>query len=292
MIINQQNLKTLYTGFKTVFNEAFSAAMAEYDKLAMTVPSTTSKETYGWLGTTTKFREWLGDRVVQNLEAHDWTIKNVSWENTIGVDRDSIEDDTYGVYRPLIAQLGEDAKRHPDELVFDLLARGFTEACYDGQYFFDTDHPVAGGSVSNFQGGTGTAWYLIDGSRQIKPIIFQKRKDYNFVAMDREDDEAVFSRKLFRYGVDARVNAGFGLWQLAFASRQPLDVSSYADARAQMMAFQGDNGKPLGIRPTLLVVPPSLEKAALEVVQAERLANGATNVYRGTAQVLVSPFLS
>ncbi len=292
MIINNANLNALYTGFKTVFNEAFGATPSDYEKVAMEVPSATRQETYGWLGQTTKFREWLGDRVIQNLEAHDYTIKNRSFENTIGVDREDIEDDTFGVYRPLIAQLGEDAKRHPDELVFQLLADGFTQTCYDGQYFFDTDHPVAGQSVANTQGGTGTPWFLLDTSRVVKPFIFQKRKDYNFVAMDNETDEAVFMRKHFRYGVDARVNAGYGLWQLAYASKQTLDLTSYADARAAMMSFKGDNGKPLGIRPTLLVVPPALEKQALDVVQAERLANGATNTYRNTAQVLVSPWLS
>ena len=292
MIINNANLNALYTGFKTVFNEAFGATPSDYEKVAMEVPSATRQETYGWLGQTTKFREWLGDRVIQNLEAHDYTIKNRSFENTIGVDREDIEDDTFGVYRPLIAQLGEDAKRHPDELVFQLLADGFTQTCYDGQYFFDTDHPVAGQSVANTQGGTGTPWFLLDTSRVVKPFIFQKRKDYNFVAMDNETDEAVFMRKQFRYGVDARVNAGYGLWQLAYASKQTLDLTSYADARAAMMSFKGDNGKPLGIRPTLLVVPPALEKQALDVVQAERLANGATNTYRNTAQVLVSPWLS
>ena len=42
-----------------------------------------------------------------------------------------------------------------------LVAAGFTSLCYDGQYFFDTDHPVgpneSPASVSNHGGGAGTA---------------------------------------------------------------------------------------------------------------------------------------
>ncbi len=81
----------------------------------------------------------------------------------------------------------------------------------------------------------------------IKPIIFQKRRDYQFVPMDSPDDEAVFSRKQFRYGVDARVNVGFGLWQLAYASKQALDVTTFGAAYAALMSIKGDNDKPLGI---------------------------------------------
>lgn len=296
MIINQASLAAAYTGFKTLFRNAFEGAPSDYEKVAMVVPSTKAIEVYPWLGRTTGFREWIGDRVIQNLMAHDFSIRNKSFENTVGVDRDDMEDDSLGVYAPMISQLGVDAKTHPDQLVFALLAAGFSTPCYDGQNFFDTDHPVRSGgsevSVSNHGGGSGTPWFLMDMTRAVKPLIFQKRRDYSFVAMDRPDDEAVFSRKQFRYGVDARVNVGFGLWQLAYGSKQALDADSYAAARTAMMGLKGDNGTPLGIRPTLLVVPPSLEKRALEVLKAERDAYGATNVYRDTAQLLVTPWLA
>lgn len=295
MIINRQNLQKVFTGFQTIFNEAFAGAPSDWDKIAMVAPSTTAAEQYAWMRTTTRFREWLGDRVIQNLSSSDYTIKNRKFENTIGVDRDQIEDDTYGVYKPMIQQLGYDAKQHPNELVFGLVKSGFTTTCYDTQYFFDTDHPVldangAAQSVSNFQGGAGTPWYLLDVTRPIKPFIFQRRKDYSFCAMDQESDEAVFSRGHYRYGTEARVNAGFGLWQLAYASKQTLDVTNYAAARAAMQSMTGDNGKPLGVQASLLLVPPNLEGAARTILNAEQIS-GSTNVYRGTAQLLVSPWL-
>lgn len=296
MIINQQSLAAAFTGFKTLFQNAFAGAPSDFEKIAMVVPSTKAVEVYPWMGQTTAFREWIGDRVIQNLMAHDFSIRNKSFENTVGVNRDDMEDDSLGIYAPMISQLGIDAKQHPDQLVFALLAAGFTTLCYDGQNFFDTDHPVLSGgaevSVSNHGGGSGTPWFLMDMTRAVKPLIFQKRRDYSFVAMDRPDDESVFTRKLFRYGVDARVNVGLGLWQLAYGSKQALDADSYAAARTAMMELRGDNGKPLGIRPTLLVTPPSLEKQALEVLKAERDAYGATNVYRDTAQLLVTPWLA
>ena len=297
IVINRASLNALFQGYKVLFQQAFDGVPADWDKIAMRVPSQTSKEVYPWLGQTTRFREWIGDRVLQNLMLHDFAIKNKPWENTVTIDRDEIEDDSYNVYGPMISQLGLDAKQHPDELVFALLAAGFGQSCYDGQYFFDTDHPVLQadgtiGSTSNFQGGTGTAWYLLDVSKMVKPIIYQVRKDYKFVAMDQETDEQVFTSKKFRYGVDARSNVGFGLWQLAYASKQELNADSYGAARAALMSMKGDNGRPLGVRPSLLVVPPSLEGSGLKVLQAEKNAYGATNIYMNTAKLLTTPWLS
>ena len=47
----------------------------------------------------------------------------------------------------------------------------------------------------------------------------------------------------------------------------------------------------LGIKPDLLVVPPSLEDAAEEILLANRNAAGATNTQKGKAKILVAPWL-
>jgi phage major head subunit gpT-like protein len=44
--------------------------------------------------------------------------------------------------------------------------------------------------------------------------------------------------------------------------------------------------------PNLLIVPPQLQQAALEIVSASRNASGADNVLVGTAEVLVVPELA
>lgn len=297
MLINRQNILDMSRGFQVIYQDAWNQAESMYDMVATTVPSTGSEEHYAWLGTMPRFREWLGDRVVQSLATSDFTIKNKDFELTVGVARNHIMDDKLGVYRPMFQMLGQEAKTHPDELVFTLLQAGFSSLCYDGQFFFDTDHPVraADGSMttySNFGGGAGTAWYLMDLSRPIKPIIFQKRTEYSFVSMDAPTDEQVFSAKEFRYGVDARVNVGYGLPQMAYASKQTLDATAYAAARAALAGIKGDGGKVLRFKGTHLFVPPSLEKAAAEVLTAARTTSGADNVMVGTAKLVVCPWLA
>ncbi len=293
MIINAGNLTRLFTGFRTVFNQAFEGAPSVFGRIAMTVPSQTKQETYGWLGQFPMLREWLGDRVIQNLSAHDYALKNKPFELTVGVDRDDIEDDTYGVYTPVVAEMGRSARQHPDLLIFALLKAGFATLCYDGQYFFDTDHPGKdGASLSNYAAGAATPWYLLDTSRAVKPLIWQTRKPYTFQSMINPDDEKVFMQKLYRYGVEARCNAGLGLWQLGYGSKVALSATSYGTARAAMMSQVGDEGQPLGIVPNLLVVPPSLEAAGREILMAERNDAGATNVWRNSAELLVTPYLA
>lgn len=296
LIVNRATMTNVLRGFQTIFNKAFETVDSDFAKVAMVVNSSTAEEDYKWLGKTTSFREWIGDRVIQNLAAHSYVIKNRSFENTVGVDRDDLEDDKLGIYTIPMQQLAYDAKTHPDELVFPLLANGFSQTAYDGQYFFDTDHPVQQPdgsvvSVSNMQAGAGPAWFLLDTSKPVKPLIFQKRRDYQFVAMDKPDDEGVFNQKLYRYGVDCRVNAGYGLWQMAFASKAELSEANLSAAIASMRSVKGDNGKPLKVQPTLLVVPPSLETAAKRLVMADQIG-GTTNILKGSAEVLSTPWLA
>ncbi len=297
MIINQANLGRLYTVLSTAFNRGLGLATSQWNQIATKVPSTTREEKYGWLGKVPNVREWIGDRVIHGISAHDYAIKNKSWELTLGVDRDDIEDDTYGVYNPLFEEMGMSTASHPDSLIFALLKAGFTTACYDGQNFFDTDHPVLDEdgvvqSVANTDAGSGTPWFLVDSSRALKPILYQVRKEFNFVRKDKPEDDNVFERKEYLYGVEGRSNVGFGFWQFAWGSKQTLNATYYKAAREGLQSMKSDHGRPLGIMPKLLIVPPSLEAAGLTLLNAEHDAAGATNIYRGTASLLVVPWLA
>ena len=297
MKINSATLDALRVGFKTSFQGGLGQHQSQHQRVATTVPSSAREEKYGWLGKLPNMREWVGDRVIQNLLEHDYAIKNRPFELSIGVDRDDIEDDTLGVYAPLFTEMGLSTAAHPDLLIFSLLKAGFATTCFDGQYFFDTDHPVvqADGtvaSVANTDGGGGTPWFLLSTRRALKPLIFQERKKPEFVSRDDAKDEAVWRKKEFQYGVDSRCNAGFGFWQMAWGSKQTLNATYYKAARAGIMGMKGDHGRPLGLVPDLLVVPPSLESDGVKLLNSEYAAGGETNEWKGTAELLVVPWLA
>ena len=298
MILNSGNLRTLYTSFSTAYQGGFDGVKPTYQRVAMTVPSSTSSNEYGWLGQFPRIREWVGDRVVNSLALHDYRIKNKKWELTIGVKKDNIEDDEVGIFSPMFQEIGRATASFPDELVWPFLAAGVSTPCYDGQFFFDTDHPVLAPdgtvtSVSNFGGGAGPTWYLLDLSRAVKPIVFQNRRSFDFRRMDAANDEVVFDRDEYRYGVDGRNNVGYGFWQLGYASKQTLNADNFEAALAALTGMKGDYGRPLGIGASgvTLVVPTSLNGAGRRVVKSTLVNGGESNPWEGAAELLVSPWL-
>jgi len=140
----------LAKGLLTNFYEGWDAVTPQVDRIAMRVPSTARSETYAWLGSLPRMRKMRGERIPAKLKAYSYTLVNEEYESSIEVKRADIKDDQTGQYGPLARSIGESARLYPDEMVFGtLLPNGFTELCYDGQYFFDTDHPVGDGTTQS-----------------------------------------------------------------------------------------------------------------------------------------------
>ncbi|MCF1741257.1 Mu-like prophage major head subunit gpT family protein [Paradevosia shaoguanensis] len=297
MLVTHGNLEGIFDGFNMAFNEGFGTVQSLHQTLATKVNSSWATETYAWMDQIPDFREWIGPRLIHQISASGYTIKNRDFEQTISVPRNDFEDDRYGVYAPLFTQMGQSAAQLPDKLLFELLSTAFAAECYDGQSFFDTDHPVKGRdgeetSVSNMQAGAGEPWFLLDTSRFIKPFIYQERRSFGqLVAKNQPQDDNVFNNKEFIYGSDGRGNVGFGLWQLAFGSKADLTQDNYEAARAAMMKVNGDQGRPLGITPTVLVVGPDNDRKGRKILKAATGANGATNESAGSAELIVSPLV-
>lgn len=297
MDLTRASLAALNVAFTTTFNTRLTGVETSYGRVAMTVRSTTRNQAYPKLSELGPMREWIGERFVERLETDGFVITNRKFEKTVAVQIDDISDDQIGIYTPLVSDMGQVAAELPDDLVWDQLEKGFNTTHYDGQNFFDTDHPVldeAGAevSVSNFQGGSGAAWYLIDDSRPIMPIIFQDREAAKITPKTSLTDDNVFNRDEFVWGAKRRCAAGFGAWQLAYASRQTLNAANYAAARAAMIAMKGHRGRKLNLKPKLLVVSAANEGAAREILLAERDSGGATNVWRNTAELHVESRLT
>lgn len=298
MNLTPSNLQILFQAYKAAFQQGFDSLGADamlYDKYCMVMPSTTLVEVYPFLKTLPRMREWIGDRVVHSLEAGDFSIKNRKFELTEGVDRDQIEDDTYGLYKPVYQEIGRSSREHPMELSVEVLESN--PICYDGQPLFDDDHLVldADGneqSVSNDMGGAGPAWYVMDLSRAIKPLIFQKRRDYDFRSINNLNDSQVFMTDKFMFGVDARVNVGPGLWQLIVRSKQTFNAANYEAARKRLEDLKGDYDRPLGLRHTHTMVPNGLEGAARKVLVNTLAAGGETNEWAGSSEMVKNPWLS
>lgn len=301
-IITPALITSLRTGYSQAFQDALAATPTDWANVATRVPSSSTSNTYGWLGQFPKLREWAGDRVVKDMAASGYQITNKLYEGTVGVKRTDIEDDNVGIYTPLFAEMGRGAAAHPDGLVFGLLAAGESALCYDGQNFFDVDHPIypnvdgtgTPALASNYDNGgasPGAPWYLLDCSRALKPLIFQERTAPELETLNSTQDEAVFVKDLYRFGIRYRCNAGFGFWQLAYKSKAALTAANFNAAWAAMASRPADGGRPLGVRPTHLVVPPTLRADALALIESQQIA-GSSNPNYKAVQVIVSPWVA
>lgn len=291
-------LAALFAGYRAEYQKALAAAaqLTQWNKVATLVPSTTGENMYPWLGQFPGLREWVGARVLKNMAAHGYAIKNRKYEGSVTVGREQVEDDQAGVFLPMFNEMGRASAYHPESLVFELLKAGTTSVCYDGQNFFDTEHPVyenadGTGAVTNVSNldvpgaNPGPMWFLLDTSRAIKPLIFQERTKPELTSKtDPNNSDHVFTHDEYVHGVRYRCNAGFGLWQMAHASRQVLNADNYGKARAAMQSIVADGGRPLKVKPTLLVVPPQLEAVGRKLLAKDE--NGG-NEWAGTAELFV-----
>jgi len=109
-------------------------------QLAMNVQSDKESEKYVWLGTAPQLREWVGGRQPKTLREINYTVPNKEFEATLEIPVDWIRRDKTGLIMMRVNQLIESARNHDAELLSTLINAADSALCYDGQYFFDTDH--------------------------------------------------------------------------------------------------------------------------------------------------------
>jgi phage major head subunit gpT-like protein len=304
MIITNATL----TALRTALREEFRTRMLELDAnpvwklLATIIPSSTKSNTYGWLGAFPQMQEWVGDRVVKNMAELAYQIVNKKWESTLGVDRTDIEDDNLGQYRVMARHMADEFERFMNRHLAQLIAGGFANLCYDGQKFFDNEHPVyantdgtgAAVNASNIIGTgmeTGAPWALLCLSGSLKPFIVQQRTQPEFEEITETKNESVFMKDRYLYGIRYRGSWGYGLWQQAVGSKAALSAANYEAARLAMQTFKRDGGDPLGITPTHLIVSPANEAAGRAILARELIGGGDSNPNYHTAELVVVPHL-
>jgi len=76
------------------------------------------------------------------------------------------------------------------------------------------------------------------------------------------------------------------------AATQALAMASLGAAATAMGSFKDDEGRPLNVTPTILLVPVALRDVANTLYTADRLEDGKVNLYKGMFKPVVSPRLT
>src|SRR5262245_28094492 len=146
------NTGLLTRGLRSEFFQRMETTPVFYRDLATRIVSNADRETYKWLGTVPRVREWGTGRLAQGLRTESYSVENLKYEATIEVDRDEISDDQTGQIRLRVGELAQRAATHKDYLISQLLIDGATSGnnSYDGVSFFNAAHVSgASGNQSN-----------------------------------------------------------------------------------------------------------------------------------------------
>lgn len=155
---------------------SFYAALEAYTgsnwiaPISMLFTSDQDQETYKWLGMPPALREWIGGRAAKGFRENGITIVNKTWEGTLVLPVDWVRRDKTGQIMIRINELAARASELDSKLLSLLIDNGAGNTygnCYDGQYFFDTDHSEGDSGTqtnnlvvsdySNLNVGTATA---------------------------------------------------------------------------------------------------------------------------------------
>lgn len=143
MLINSDVLKRIDERFKAIYQERLAKLPTWYLNFMELVVSPSLTTTYSFVVRSSRMREWIGDRTLQNLKAHSFTIVGKNWESTVGVDRNHLVYDQLGQVHGAIMGLADDKIHHFSDLCAAFIQNGTAAPylAYDLKPLFATDHP-------------------------------------------------------------------------------------------------------------------------------------------------------
>lgn len=264
-MINQELIESLFLQLSTQFHKAFDGNGEDefVAQFATVIKSNTRTVDFSWLGERPQMREWIGQRVVNQLKNFRYEAGYKEYELTMGVKVMEILDNTLSHYSLQSFSGGQEARMLRPKLVAKALQNGDSGLCYDGHPFFYASHPVGEDgdttAVSNLydDGGSwaATPIYMADLSQVIKPIILNDRLAPQFQQFTSMNDEHVFKNREYLFGTNSAHGTAYGLWQTCFRSELAATVNSLLALELAMKSLTKDKKDEDGRRPYLGIKP-------------------------------------
>lgn len=140
-----------------ILNRLDSGSNSWIDEVAMRIQSDQATEDYAWLGATPAMRKQVGGMLTKQLRENSFSITNDDHEAVLAIKSKDVRRDKLGMIQTRINQLADRAMDYPASLLTTLIQSGESTVCYDGQFFFDTDHAEGdSGTQSNDIGASAS----------------------------------------------------------------------------------------------------------------------------------------
>jgi phage major head subunit gpT-like protein len=111
------------------------------------VPGAGASNMYFWAQNAAGFREWVGDRVFNDVLLNKFIVEHITFEKTDRLPRNAIKDDTFGAFGDTVRMSSQSWSEQKYQLVIDVLTGN--PVCFDGKTFFATDHKYGKNTIAN-----------------------------------------------------------------------------------------------------------------------------------------------
>lgn len=115
-------------------------------------PSASEQNLYNWLNYIPGLKEWYRgqSRVYRNVETKQFNVFNRTFEDTLSIPINDVEDNQLSQYSKLAQMMGRTSALLPDQLIAELFNGGFTTTTgYDATTWFSDSHTVGLSTVDN-----------------------------------------------------------------------------------------------------------------------------------------------
>lgn len=171
MDITKTNLDQLKRNFILDFQKGLDFKPgADLGFMYRDFPSTTAGNFYAWLDKFPGFREWVGERVFNNVASQRFEVLNRHFEDSVSLGMNDIDDDQFGVYGPLVTMMAESWIEKKYGIVIDVLTSN--PLCFTGKNFFATDHKYNKQTINNKVTTALTATTFVAGYTAMQGVKF------------------------------------------------------------------------------------------------------------------------
>lgn len=181
--LDTKALRNLETDMSMVLNEQLTGQGSTYGSLVNTINVNTNTVRMPYMDDLGDgLRSWDRDdtKRIETLQGGDFTVTIDSWEKTIGIRREDIEDDNLGLYAPVISQMAKNVLANDDKLIAEMIAGGDAVECFDGVYLFSNSHPTRTSAVQdNLMSGALNADNVASGIAQMRGFVGRNGEVYN-----------------------------------------------------------------------------------------------------------------
>lgn len=157
--------KHLVVGARTEFLTSLKRRPYPWQRVAMQINTSAKNTDLVDLGAAPMPVESKSGLTVQDFIEKTIQISPISWDITVWISQDAIDDDQTGGLERRVRAAGDNFQKHINKRVFTVLNGGDSTTyglCYDGQEFFDLDHVDDGGHYQTNQVNENTLGLSLD----------------------------------------------------------------------------------------------------------------------------------